>query len=143
METNLLDRMLDQYQKDRTVVTVTLQNRVRVHGTVKAFDSYIVLMEGDNPGIIFRHAVSSLEPRVADAARPVPAQRQPATRPAQADRPVMNRPAPKPGRAGERKQRPAPQQPPQKMSAAADQSINTGMQEGLRKWMQEQKASNK
>jgi RNA chaperone Hfq len=142
METNLLDRMLDKYQQERAVVTVTLQNRVRVHGTVKAFDSYIVLMEGDSAGIVFRHAISSLEPRAAEAARPVQAQRQPATQPAPADRPVTNRPAPRPARTGERQRRPAPQQP-QKMSAAADQNINTGMQEGLLKWMQGQKASNK
>ena len=130
METNLLDQMLASYLEQRTPVTIVLQNRVRVSGTVKAFDSYVILLESHKSEIIYRHAVSSLAP--AAAARPARTAPPPAERPKAAPRPERQ-PAPHATR------KKGPKQPA--AAPAADASINTGMKEGLLRWMQERKAS--
>ena len=46
METNLLDRMLNSYLAGQIPVTITLQNKIRVSGKIRAFDSYVIVMEG-------------------------------------------------------------------------------------------------
>jgi len=128
METNLLDRMLDTYLTAQTPVTVTLQNKIRVSGKIRMFDSYVVVMEGAKREIVYRHAISSIAPFQEE----------------QKSQPLLHRPAPAkaaPNRTGK-----APSHKPgvaqiQALSASADQSINNGMKEGLLKWMQEQKAA--
>lgn len=130
MEVNLLDRMLTTYHAQQVPVTIVLQNRVRVSGTVKAFDSYVIVLENQKSEIIYRHAVSSLAPAAARPARPAALrseQPKPATR---SERPPVHQAARKKG----------PKQPPAAASAP-DGSINTGMKEGLLRWMQEQKSS--
>ena len=77
METNLFDRMLSTYMTEQTAVTLTLQNKIRVSGKVKAFDSYVVVMEGQKREILYRHAISSLAPLRAGRAETTAA-RQPA-----------------------------------------------------------------
>lgn len=129
METNLLDRMLDTYLTDQTPVTLTLQNKVRVSGKIRAFDSYVVVMEGHKREIVFRHAISCLSPLVQEE---------------QKRRPVESRPAlakdapPRPAKAAPHKLR---QAQPQALAASANDGLNTGMKDGLLKWMQEQKAA--
>jgi len=131
METNLLDSMLNGYRDRKTPVTFVLQNRTRVSGTVRAFDNYVIVLEGPTSEIIYRHAVSSLAPAgAADVPRPVP---QRAEQPKPSPRPPQQpsaRPRQKPDTA-----------PPRAAAAPAEQNINTGMKEGLLRWMQEQKAS--
>ncbi len=132
METNLLDRMLNTYQSEQTAVTVTLQNKIRVSGKIKAFDSYVIVMEGQKREILYRHAVSCLAAYAPDeqkhptqAPRPRPAQAKPAARPVRSST-----------------QKPGYRQPQTMLSATAGESgINNGMKEGLLKWMQEQKAA--
>ena len=132
METNLLDRMLDTYQSEQTDVTVTLQNKIRVSGKIKAFDSYVIVIEGQKREILYRHAVSCLASYAPDEQkkRPVPTPRP---------RPSQAKPAAKPVKSSPQKPR---QQPQALLSAAAGESgINNSMKEGLLKWMQEQKAA--
>jgi RNA chaperone Hfq len=130
METNLLDRMLDTYMTERTFVTVTLQNKIRVSGRIKAFDSYVIVMEDHKTEILYRHAISCLFP-LAQAVQ----QRQPAV----ISRPVAAKPAhQKPAKAAPRKPL---QTQPQSHSPSATDSLNNSMKDGLLKWMQEQKAA--
>ena len=133
METNLLDRMLNAYQSEQTSVTVTLQNKIRVSGKIKAFDSYVIILEGQKREILYRHAVSCLAPYASDEQkRPAPASRP---------RPVQVKPAAKPVRSSTT-QKPGQRQPQTVLSATAGESgINNSMKEGLLKWMQEQKAA--
>jgi host factor-I protein len=132
METNLLDRMLNTYMTGQTPVTITLQNKIRVAGKIKAFDSYVIVMEGQKREILYRHAISSLSPFVQEEQKRQPAAQQ---------RPAAGKPeaAPKPQKSAARKPRPTNQQPA--LSASAGESINSGMKEGLLKWMREQKAA--
>jgi len=130
METNLFDRMLSTYMAEQTAVTITLQNKIRVSGRVKAFDSYVVVMEGQKREILYRHAISFLAPSVQEEQKP----RQIVSRPA------PSRAVPRPQKNASHKPRPAQRQAAHSPSAD-EPGINNSMKEGLLKWMQEQKAA--
>ena len=136
METNLLDRMLSTYQDGQLPVTVTLQNKIRITGKIKAFDSYVIVMEGSKREILYRHAISSLTQQA-----PIEQKRQPVV-----SRPAAAKPAPpnpKPVRTTSHKptRKPRAAQPQTLSASAGEPGLNTGMQDGLLKWMQEQKAA--
>lgn len=61
---NLQDLFLNNARKERILVTIFLMNGVQVKGYVKGFDSYIVLVEGENrqQNLIYKHAVSTIIP---------------------------------------------------------------------------------
>ncbi|MEF9990659.1 MAG: RNA chaperone Hfq [Romboutsia sp.] len=61
---NLQDLLLNNARKERVPVTIYLMNGVQVKGIVKGFDSYIILVEGDNrqQNMIYKHAVSTILP---------------------------------------------------------------------------------
>lgn len=124
MDPNLLDRMLDTYQTERTVVTVTLQNRTRVRGRIRSFDSYIIMMENQKGDIIFRHAVSSLNTGdlsgIPQQARPKPAVHA-----------AQGRPPRKPAGARTRTERPR-----HDTRQRDDEGFNDTMKDGLLKWIQ-------
>lgn len=129
METNLLDRMLDTYLTGRTSVTVTLRNKIRVSGRIKAFDSYVIIMDGHKQEILYRHAVTCLTPLPQEEHK-----RQPVT-----SRPAPAKTAP-PRHAKSATNQPKQTQP-QVLSPSATENLNNSMKDGLLKWMQEQKAA--
>jgi len=129
METNLLDRMLDQYLTGHTPVTVTLQNKIRVSGRIRAFDSYVIVMEGHKQEILYRHAISCLCPLAQEEHKRQPAASPPAMAKAVHSGPVKSA-SHKPGHAQ-----------PQMVSPSTTESLNNNMKDGLLKWMQEQKAA--
>lgn len=135
METNLLDKMLSTYRSQRTPVTIVLQNNSRISGRIGMFDSYIIVMENQRREIVYRHAISALLPTVAAE------QLQPREQKAAPARPV-SKPAPKPAKpAPPAAAKTRPPRTEQKLAAAASEAgLNTGMKEGLLRWMQEQKA---
>ncbi len=130
MEPNLLDRMLKTYLSEKTAVTFTLQNKIRVSGKIKAFDSYVIVMDGQKCEILYRHAISSL----------APAQQEEQKRQAVQGKPTLAKPPARPQRSTAHPPRSTYQQTSLSASGA-EQSINNGMKEGLLKWMQEQKAA--
>ncbi len=130
METNLLDRMLSAYLTAQTPVSITLQNKIRVTGKIKAFDSYVIVMEGQKREIVYRHAVSCLAELSPDEQK----------RPALSLRPLQTKPAARTVKGAAGKPRPA--QPQASLSASSNEtSINNSMKEGLLRWMREQKAA--
>lgn len=135
METNLLDKMLSTYHSQKTAVTIVLQNKARITGRIGTFDSYVIVMENQKHEIIYRHAISSLFPFV------------PAEQPqAREHKVVPARPAPRQAaktarHAPQAAAKSKPSRPEHAASAAPSESgLNTGMKEGLLRWMQEQKA---
>lgn len=125
METNLLDRMLNTYLTSQIPITITLQNKIRVSGRIRAFDSYIIMIEGQKREIIYRHAMSSLaaeEPKKASVPLSPPK--------TMARTPKTN---------GHKPKQPQAQTSPSPSSS--ENSINNSMKEGLLRWMQEQKAA--
>jgi host factor-I protein len=122
--------MLSTYMTDQTPVTLTLQNKIRVSGRVKAFDSYVVVIGDQKCEILYRHAISSLAPSAQEAQKPEHTVSRPA--PAQS--------VPRPQKNAPRKPHPAHRQAA--ISPSADEpGINNGMKEGLLKWIREQKAA--
>ena len=134
METNLLDRMLSSYMAEQSSVTVTLQNKIKVSGKIKASDSYVIMMEKPKREILYRHAVASIAPHQKGEVRPAPA----AAKPALTNRPSSVKPADKPAKPVAHK--PRPQQP--SAPASPEQNISNSMKEGLLRWMREHKAAN-
>ena len=61
---NLQDLFLNNARKEKLSVTIFLMNGVKVKGHVKGFDSYIILLEGENKqqNLIYKHAVSTIVP---------------------------------------------------------------------------------
>ena len=132
METNLLDKMLSTYRSQKTPVTIVLQNKVRITGTIGTFDSYVIVMENQKHEIIYRHAISALLPYVAVEQPQHREQKVPQAK-------AAPKPAARPRQTAAAKNRPSR---PEHMAAAApsESGLNTGMKEGLLRWMQEQKA---
>lgn len=131
METNLLDRMLNTYLADQTPVTLTLQNKIRVSGKIRAFDSYVIIMEGQKREIVYRHAISSISTlSVQETKRTAPV-----------PKPVPARAAARSPKSPGQKQRAADVRSPALSASATETGINNSMKEGLLKWMQEQNTS--
>ena len=61
---SLQDLFLNNARKEKLPVTIFLMNGVKVKGHVKGFDSYIILLEGENKqqNLIYKHAVSTIVP---------------------------------------------------------------------------------
>ncbi len=65
---NLQDLFLNQARRDRSTVTVFLMNGFQLHGTVKGFDSFTVVLDSDGKQqLIYKHAISTIVPP-----RPIP-----------------------------------------------------------------------
>lgn len=75
---NVQDTYFNTVRKDKTPLTIYLVNGVRVHGRIRSFDKFSVLLEnGDQEQLVFKHAISTVtagaagvrpERRVATAA---------------------------------------------------------------------------
>lgn len=138
METHLLDKMLSSYLSQKTPVTIVLQNKNRVSGRIRMFDSYVIVMENQKNEIVYRHAVSSISPALsAEQAHQPREQRAERAKPAARPAPKAAN-YPKQAAAKGRPSRPAPKLAA--AEAAPDPGLSNSMKEGLLRWMQEQKA---
>lgn len=64
---NLQDSFLNSTRKDKTPVTVFLVNGFQLRGTVRGFDSFVVILDSEGKQqMIYKHAISTMVP-----ARPV------------------------------------------------------------------------
>ena len=60
---NLQDLILNQARRDRSMVTVFLMNGFQLHGVVKGFDSFILVLYSDGKQqLIYKHAMSTIVP---------------------------------------------------------------------------------
>jgi host factor-I protein len=60
---NLQDSFLNQLRKDRSTVTMFLMNGFQLHGIVKAFDGFTVVLDSDGKQqLIYKHAISTVVP---------------------------------------------------------------------------------
>lgn len=58
---NVQNGFFNQIRKDRTRVTISLNNGQRISGVVKSFDKFTLLVETRNgEQMIFKHAVSTI-----------------------------------------------------------------------------------
>ena len=60
---NLQDAFLNQLRKDKVSLTVFLMNGFQMHGIVRAFDGYTVVLEVEGrQQLIYKHAISTIIP---------------------------------------------------------------------------------
>ena len=60
---NLQDSFLNQLRRDRINVTMFLMNGFQMHGVVRGFDGFTVVLESDGKQqLIYKHAISTLVP---------------------------------------------------------------------------------
>lgn len=56
------DSFLNLLRKEKVPVVVYLTNGVRLRGTVKGFDSFVILLKDSNEQLIYKHAISTVVP---------------------------------------------------------------------------------
>jgi len=60
---NLQDLFLNQARRDRSQITMFLMNGFQLHGIVRGFDSFTVVLESDGrQQLIYKHAISTVVP---------------------------------------------------------------------------------
>ena len=60
---NLQDSFLNAVRKDRTSITLFLNNGYKLTGIVTGFDNYVIIMETDKgQQLIYKHAITSIMP---------------------------------------------------------------------------------
>jgi RNA chaperone Hfq len=119
--------MLETYLAEQTSVTMALQNKTRVSGKIKAFDSYVIIMEGQKREIVYRHAVSCIAPNNEIEQKHKPQSDRVKSVPSRSEKPFSQKPRTTQSQASS----PAKETP----------NLSNTMKDGLLKWMQEQKAA--
>ena len=60
---NLQDLFLNQARRDRAQITMFLMNGFQLHGIVRGFDNFTVVLESDGKQqLIYKHAISTVVP---------------------------------------------------------------------------------
>ena len=60
---NLQDAFLNQLRREKLGVTMFLMNGFQLHGTVKSFDGFTVVLDTDGKQqLIYKHAISTIVP---------------------------------------------------------------------------------
>ena len=60
---NLQDAFLNQLRRERTNITVFLVNGFQMHGVIRAFDGFTVILDSDGKQqLIYKHAISTIIP---------------------------------------------------------------------------------
>ncbi len=62
MANNLQDNYLNHLRKEKIPVVVYLTNGVRLKGTVKAFDNFVIVLKEVSQQLIYKHAISTIVP---------------------------------------------------------------------------------
>ncbi|HEY0758149.1 MAG TPA: RNA chaperone Hfq [Acidisarcina sp.] len=58
---NVQDTYFNSVRKDKATLTIYLVNGVRVHGRIRSFDKFSVLLEnGELEQLVFKHAISTV-----------------------------------------------------------------------------------
>ncbi len=59
---NVQDQFLNQVRREKIAVTVDLASGKTVKGTIRSFDNFCVIIEGQGQQLIYKHAISSIYP---------------------------------------------------------------------------------
>jgi len=59
---NLQDTYLNQLRKEKVPVLMYLTNGVRLKGVIKGFDNFVILLKESTQQLIYKHAVSTIQP---------------------------------------------------------------------------------
>ena len=60
---NLQDLILNEVRREHTAVTMFLMNGFQLHGIVRGYDSFTVILDSDGKQqLIYKHAISTIIP---------------------------------------------------------------------------------
>ena len=60
---NLQDAFLNQPRREKTNITVFLVNGFQLHGVIRAYDGFTVVLDSDGrQQLIYKHAISTIIP---------------------------------------------------------------------------------
>ena len=59
---SLQDPYLDTLRKEQIPVSIYLVNGIKLQGQIEAFDQYVVLLRNTVSQMIFKHAISTVQP---------------------------------------------------------------------------------
>ena len=60
---NLQDLFLNQARRERSQITMFLMNGFQLHGIVRGFDNFTVVLDSDGrQQLIYKHAISTIVP---------------------------------------------------------------------------------
>ena len=60
---NLQDLILNEVRREHTAVTMVLMNGFQLHGIVRGYDSFTVILDSDGKQqLIYKHAISTVVP---------------------------------------------------------------------------------
>ena len=59
---SLQDNFLNQLRKEKIPVLMYLTNGVRLKGVIKGFDNFVVLLKESSQQLIYKHAISTIQP---------------------------------------------------------------------------------
>ena len=60
---NLQDLFLNRLRRDRAVVTLFLMNGFQLHGIIRSFDGFTVVLDTDGKQqLLYKHAISTVVP---------------------------------------------------------------------------------
>jgi host factor-I protein len=59
---NVQDQFLNQVRREKIAITVDLASGKTVKGTIRSFDNFCVIIEGQGQQLIYKHAISSIYP---------------------------------------------------------------------------------
>ncbi len=59
---SLQDNFLNQLRKEKIPVLMYLTNGVRLKGVIKGFDNFVVLLKESTQQLIYKHAISTIQP---------------------------------------------------------------------------------
>lgn len=62
MANNLQDNYLNYLRKEKIPVVVYLTNGVRLKGTIRGFDNFVVVLKEASQQLIYKHAISTIIP---------------------------------------------------------------------------------
>ena len=136
MQENALDRMLEKYAGNKAEIGITLKDATFLKGTVKSFDGYVILMEGEPGELIYRHSILKLSSPAAARPQPAPAAGRPEA-PAMMER-KFQRPETAPRRSAPARLRPE-RQPESKREEKPGHLGTLG--EEMMKWLKSQKGN--
>ena len=57
---NIQDQYLNQARKERVLVEITLMSGEKMHGHIKSFDSFCVLVDSSGDLLLYKHAISAI-----------------------------------------------------------------------------------
>ena len=58
----LQDKFLNYLRKEKIPVIMYLTNGVRLKGVIKGFDNFVVLLKDTAQQLIYKHAISTIQP---------------------------------------------------------------------------------